>query len=133
MKTLELRDTPGQYEFRILQDGVPVTGWQNGQRSIFDVQINAQKRFGQCDRVRLLNTEGTVEHEWHADPVQGAECVQVAGAAELRETLEALTKAAKCLNVGLNTSYMPIHHAIRVFELRNAIAQADKVLTGGAR
>lgn len=133
MKTLELRDTPGQYEFRILQDGVPVTGWQNGQRSIFDVQINAQKFFGQCDRVRLLNTEGTVEHEWHADPVQGAECVQVAGAPELRETLEELTKQAACLNVWLNAEDGAIERKARIYAFRNAIDQANRVLNGGAR
>lgn len=70
MKTLELRDAAGQCEFRILRDGVALMDWQGDQRwSIFDVMSNAQKRFGQCDRVRLLTTDGTVEHEWPADLV----------------------------------------------------------------
>lgn len=133
MKTLELRDTPGRYEFRILRDGVALMNWQGGQRSIFDVQINAQKRFGQCDRVRLLTTEGTVEHEWNADPVEGAERVEVAGAAELRETLEELAKQAACLNVWLNAEDGSIERKARIYAFRNAVDQAKRVLSGGAR
>jgi hypothetical protein len=67
MNILELQDSAGQYRYRIIRDKTRLMDWQNGQRSIFDVQINAQRIFGQCDRVRMLRLDGTIEHEWDAE------------------------------------------------------------------
>jgi len=65
--------------------------------------------------------------------VTSRKTADAAGAVELREALEALTKEAACLNVWLNAEDGSIERKSRIYAFRNAIDQAKRVLSGGAR